>query len=165
MRHRAARGAEALTETNIILLSELRLHSHVRLAANRHREQDSRPVEVAERRERTYHTHERGSAKIEATSVQCRCSFVRFKTNKTVSRQEAVVSTTVGSCQGPIRVAGIQPTLAMLHTQLAVFSTSRRRVYRRHTTSQDLRCHGGLFSLNKKRSRFGVRLFSPQTCC
>jgi hypothetical protein len=46
--------------------------------------------------------------------------------------QEAVVSTTVGLCQGSIRWAGIQPTLAMIHTQLAVFNTSRRRVYRRH---------------------------------
>ena len=49
--------------------------------------------------------------------------------------QEAVISTTVGSCQGSPKWAGIQPTLAMLYTQLAVFNTSRRRVYRRHPQS------------------------------
>jgi hypothetical protein len=46
--------------------------------------------------------------------------------------QESVVSTTVGSCQGSIRWASIQPILATLRTQLAVFNTARRRVYRRH---------------------------------
>ena len=46
-----------------------------------------------------------------------------------------VSGTTVGSCQGPIRWVGIQPTLATLRTQLAVFNTSRRRVYRRHPQS------------------------------
>jgi hypothetical protein len=49
--------------------------------------------------------------------------------------QEAVISTAVGSCQGSIRWAGIQPILATLRTQLAVFYTSRRRVYRRHPHS------------------------------
>ena len=47
--------------------------------------------------------------------------------------QESVVSTTVGSCQGSIRWEGIQPVLEALRAQLAVFSTSRRRVYRRHS--------------------------------
>ena len=49
--------------------------------------------------------------------------------------QEVVLNTTVGSCQGSPKWAGIQPTLAMLRTQLAVFNTSRRRVYRRHPQS------------------------------
>ena len=49
--------------------------------------------------------------------------------------QEAVISTTVGSCQGSLKWAGIHPTLAMLRTQLGVFNTSRRRVYRRHPQS------------------------------
>ncbi len=49
--------------------------------------------------------------------------------------QESVVSTTVGSCQGSIRWAGIQPVLEALRTRLAVFNTSRRRVYRQHPRS------------------------------
>ena len=49
--------------------------------------------------------------------------------------QEAVISTTVGSCQGSIRWAGIQPILATLRTQLAVHITSRRQAYRRHSRS------------------------------
>jgi hypothetical protein len=49
--------------------------------------------------------------------------------------QEAVISTTVGSCQGSIRWAGIQPILATLRTQLAVHITSRRQAYRRHPQS------------------------------
>ena len=46
-----------------------------------------------------------------------------------------MISTTVGSCQGSLKWAGIHPTLAMLRTQLGVFNTSRRRVYRRHPQS------------------------------
>ena len=49
--------------------------------------------------------------------------------------QESVISTTVGSCQGSIRWAGIQPILATLRTQLAVHVTSRRQAYRRHPQS------------------------------
>jgi hypothetical protein len=49
--------------------------------------------------------------------------------------QEAVISTTVGSCQGSIRWAGIQPILATLRTQLAVHITSRRQAYKRHSQS------------------------------
>ena len=49
--------------------------------------------------------------------------------------QESVISTTVGSCQGSIRWAGIQPVLAVLRTQLAVHITSRRQAYRRHPQS------------------------------
>ena len=46
--------------------------------------------------------------------------------------QEAVVSTTMGSCHGSLKWAGIQQTLAMLCTQLAAFNTARRRAYRGH---------------------------------
>ena len=49
--------------------------------------------------------------------------------------QEAVISTTVGSCQGSPKWAGIQPIHATLRTLLAVLNTSRRRVYRRHPQS------------------------------
>jgi hypothetical protein len=49
--------------------------------------------------------------------------------------QEAVISIALGSCQGSIRWAGIQPILAILHTQLAVHITSRRQAYRRHPQS------------------------------
>ncbi len=49
--------------------------------------------------------------------------------------QESVISTTVGSCQGSIRWAGIQPILATLRAQLAVHITSRRQAYRRHPRS------------------------------
>lgn len=46
-----------------------------------------------------------------------------------------MMSTTVGSCQGSIRWAGIQPIIATLRTQLAVLATSRRQSYRRHPQS------------------------------
>ena len=49
--------------------------------------------------------------------------------------QESVISTTVGSCRGSIRWAGIQPIIASLRTQLAVLATSRRQSYRRHPQS------------------------------
>ena len=49
--------------------------------------------------------------------------------------QESVISTTVGSCQGSIRWAGIQPIIASLRTQLAVLASSRRQSYRRHPRS------------------------------
>ena len=49
--------------------------------------------------------------------------------------QESVISTTVGSCRGSIRWAGIQPIIASLRTQLAVLASSRRQSYRRHPRS------------------------------